>query len=74
MQKIQSWKFLQGGMISLLVLISIGCANAYKADLVKNKSSGTQVELRSVAFGNSKWVATGEHGTIITSSDGIDWK
>lgn len=37
------------------------------------KESGADSELRSVAFGNNRWVAVGWRGTVVASVDGTAW-
>ncbi|HYF79919.1 MAG TPA: hypothetical protein VD973_22640, partial [Symbiobacteriaceae bacterium] len=39
----------------------------------KSVLSGTSKDLKDVSFGNGRWVAVGDKGTIITSMDGIKW-
>ena len=37
------------------------------------ETSGTTEHLRGIAYGSSTWVAVGDSGTIITSTDGSSW-
>eukprot|EP01034_Spumella_vulgaris_P009079 gene9079-biopygen7959 len=37
------------------------------------RTSGVTVPLWSVAYGDGQWVAVGEQGTILTSTDGATW-
>src|SRR5688572_21734649 len=37
------------------------------------RDSGTSNRLNGVAYGNGMYVAVGESGTVVTSSDGTNW-
>ena len=37
------------------------------------RTSGTTVEFNELLYGNSTFVAAGDNGTVLTSSDGITW-
>ena len=37
------------------------------------RTSGTGNELEGVAYGNGRFVAVGNGGTILTSPDGVNW-
>ncbi|MGW9321820.1 cadherin-like beta sandwich domain-containing protein, partial [Paenibacillus chitinolyticus] len=70
-------RFLRIALVFLLVAGTGGAGNwigtaeaAGTWDTVPN-NAGT--DLNQVAYGNGKWVAVGNLGTIMTSSDGLSW-
>ncbi|MCY9597385.1 hypothetical protein PC41400_08855 [Paenibacillus chitinolyticus] len=70
-------RFLRIALVFLLVAGTGGAGNwigtaeaAGTWDTVPN-NAGT--DLNQVAYGNGKWVAVGNMGTIMTSSDGLSW-
>ena len=78
MTKRQLWTYIAGGVLNLFVLGSItSCGGMYNSSpdgTLKNKRSGTKQYLRSVAYANNIWLATGEAGTILKSTDnGNSW-
>ena len=78
MTKRQLWTYIAGGVLNLFVLGSItscgGMYNASPGGNLKNKRSGTDKSLYSVAYGNGTWIAAGSRGTILKSTDnGNSW-
>ena len=81
MNRNQLWTRIAGGVMSLFVLGSItSCGGMYQGNTgaVKKgwerKHSGTDKWLRSVACNGKTWVAVGDFGTLITSTDnGNNW-
>ena len=78
MTKRQLWTYIAGGVLNLFVLGNItSCSGMYNASpdgTMKNKRSGTDKSLYSVAYGNGTWIAAGSRGTILKSTDnGNSW-
>jgi hypothetical protein len=60
--------------LPLLLLIStVGTTFADQFDNLTPRFSGTSQSLQSVAFGNGVYIAVGDHGTILYSTDTVTW-
>ncbi|MFF2158146.1 cadherin-like beta sandwich domain-containing protein [Paenibacillus chitinolyticus] len=76
--KTEFWgRFLRVFLVFLLAAGTGGAGNwittAKAAGTWDTITSGVADDLNQVAFGNGKWVAVGNNGMILTSSDGISW-
>ncbi|HEV2456499.1 MAG TPA: hypothetical protein VGY98_19710 [Verrucomicrobiae bacterium] len=59
-------------LVSLLTC-TVGTSVADQFDILTPRFSGTSEFLHSVAFGNGVYVAVGDHGTILYSTDTVTW-
>ncbi|WP_405079938.1 cadherin-like beta sandwich domain-containing protein [Paenibacillus chitinolyticus] len=70
-------RFLRIALVFLLVAGTGGAGSwvgrAEAAGTWDNVPNSAGTDLNQVAFGNGKWVAVGNSGTIMTSSDGLSW-
>ncbi|EPD82190.1 cadherin-like beta sandwich domain-containing protein [Paenibacillus sp. HGH0039] len=70
-------RFLRIALVFLLVAGTGGAGNwigrAEAAGTWDNVPNNAGTDLNQVAYGNGKWVAVGNLGTIMTSSDGLSW-
>ncbi|MGE6228489.1 cadherin-like beta sandwich domain-containing protein [Paenibacillus chitinolyticus] len=70
-------RFLRIALVFLLVAGTGGAGSwigrAEAAGTWDNVPNSAGTDLNQVAFGNGKWVAVGNSGTIMTSSDGLNW-
>ena len=81
MQRKQLWTKISGGLMSLFVLVNIiSCGNIHHDDTGTvtsgwvSKESGTTEDLRGIACKGTTWVAVGENGIVIVSTDnGNTW-
>jgi hypothetical protein len=61
---------LTGGALYLIVQC---CALAVPPDVWHVRESASSNQLNAVAYGNTRFVAAGAAGTILTSTNGADW-
>ena len=62
------------GRIALAISTLIALSLAAEAQITWTaRSSGTTELMSGVTFGNGRWVAVGEEGTILTSTDAASW-
>ncbi|MFC9775362.1 cadherin-like beta sandwich domain-containing protein [Paenibacillus chitinolyticus] len=70
-------RFLRIALVFLLVAGTGGAGNwigrAEAASTWDNVPNNAGTDLNQVAYGNGKWAAVGNLGTIMTSSDGLSW-
>ncbi|MFS0837406.1 cadherin-like beta sandwich domain-containing protein [Paenibacillus sp. 1P03SA] len=69
-------RFLRIALVFLLVAGTGGAGNWGRAEAAgtwDNVPNNAGTDLNQVAYGNGKWVAVGNLGTIMTSSDGLNW-
>jgi len=70
-----TWRLPKTTFLSVLGLVAcFACrASADPFDVLSQRFSGVQQELRSTTFGNNTYVAVGDGGTILTSTDTVTW-
>src|SRR5437867_3697097 len=59
--------------LQFAALAMMGAATVRAQETWRGLNSGTTVPLWSVTFGGGRWVAVGEQGIIVTSTDGVTW-
>lgn len=66
-------RFLSAFAIHFFSVIMAGVALADPFDILNSRFSGTSQSLRAAAYGNGAYVAVGDNGTILYSTDTVTW-
>ncbi len=75
MTKKQMQTIIRNGVLSLFVLGTISCENIFKPNNFTKSPQSTSFsfDIFAIAYGNDKWLAAGDFGNNVLSSNGVSW-